>query len=241
MLELLEWLLQHPDAPEEPMLAGLGLTTPPQVLQDRICELLKIIATHPDYTRRCVSVLIPLVPGDDRRTNQYPYHPRRVLENLAGYELGRHPACQRTVVETIRDVVRDALPDSPVAWAAPVLGAALVRSGESHRGTRHRLTIRGYPLYHWINRIAPNRETAIQGLVSLCDRESAGDAAAAVAELAKLLYAPIGILGRGITEEEIRAWTPEATQAASRLGTIATTAPLDVTRYLARWRIARLS
>ncbi len=237
VLDVLEWLLRHPDAPEEPMLAGLGFTSSPRVLQDGICELLKIIATHPDYTRRCVDALIPIVPGDDRRTNQYPAHPRRVLEDLAGYELDRHLACQRTVVETIRDVVRDAPPDSPVAWAAPVLGAALVRNGESHRGTRHGLTIRGYPLHHSIDRIAPNREIAIEGLVSLCDRESAGGAAAAVAELAKLLDVPHGIFGREVTKEEIGAWVPEARRAGHELATIATEAPLDVTRYLARRKL----
>jgi len=234
VLDVLEWLLRHPDAPEDPMLAGLGLTSSPRVLQDAICELLKIIATHPDYTRRCVDALIPIVPGDDRRTNQYPAHPRRVLEDLAGYELDRHLACQRTVVETIRDVVRDAPPDSPVAWGAPVFGAALVRSGESHRGTRHGLTIRGFPLSESLDRIAPIREVAIEGLVSLCDRQSAGDAAAAVAELAKLLDVPHGIFGREVTKEEIGAWVPEARQAGHELATIATEAPLDVTRYLAR-------
>ncbi len=234
VLEVLEWLLEHPDAPAEPLLAGLGLTTLTVTLQDGICELLKIIATHPDYTRRGVDALIPIVPGDNRRTNQYPAHPRRVLEDLAGYEIGRHLACQQTVVERIRDVVRNALPDSPVAWAAPVLGAALVRSGESHRGTRHGLTIRGFPLSESLDRIAPIREVAIEGLVSLCDRESAGDAAAAVAELAKLLDAPRGIFGREVLDEEIRTWVPEATRAANELTTIATTAPLDVTRYLAR-------
>lgn len=123
VLEILEWLVKNPDAPEDPTLASLGLGDGRERLQDSICELFRLIATHPDFARRCVDCLCSLAPADERPTNPNPAHPRRVLEDLARFDIHRPLATPQAVVDVLRELVETASPEMSLTWAAPVMNA----------------------------------------------------------------------------------------------------------------------
>ncbi|MDM8005743.1 MAG: hypothetical protein QUV05_06275 [Phycisphaerae bacterium] len=241
VLGVLEWLLKNPQAPEDPKLKALGLPSRPELLQDRICELLKLIATHPDFTRRCVRPLCELAQTDDRPTNPNPEHPRRVLEELCSYDRYRPTECQRTTLDVVSEyVVRKPAP-GPLHWTARVFGAALARSGESHLANRRQITMQTYGLAAHIEQIAQLRRLATESLIMLALGPDRAAAVAALDELRTLLDRPHGLFGRQVSEEEVSAWLPESLQALDRFAEIIARAGDAAIGYLARRHLRQYS
>ena len=195
-----------------------------ELLQDRICESLKLIGTHPDYTRRCV--------------NRYAFWLKQMIgrrirtpNTLAGF-LRSSPATTNTGLASANELLSTLFPNmlresrrpGPLDWTARVFGAVLARSGESHLATRRQITLEAYELASHIEQIAPVRQRAIESLMMLALGPDRTAAVAALAELRQLLGQPYGLFGRQVSEEEVTAWLPEALRAVDLFGEVVSTA-----------------
>ena len=72
VVRICRWLVEHPDAPTDELVARWGVEDGPERLADAMAEVLGLIATHPDYTRRCAEMLWELGDRDERPENPNP-------------------------------------------------------------------------------------------------------------------------------------------------------------------------
>jgi len=237
VLKIVEWICQHPEGPKDELLETYGLEDNPEQTIDACSDLLGLIATHPDYTTRCMSSLWNLAIEDERPTNPTPAHPRRQIYNLLQYDGQVPPRVQQQAFTFINErlMSEDARPDVP--WAVNALGALLARQGETKTASRREITIGTFPLAPYFDQIATQRSNALDCLLRIGVSSVPTEAHAAINELGKLLRQPIGLLGREVDEEEVATWLPEAKRAAGLLQTIASDVPTDLIRYLARRQI----
>lgn len=238
VLRFVDWLTDHPDAPPDEQLAIWGLEDSPDSLIEALTETFAFIATHPDYTKRCVGRLWEFAVRDDRPTNPIPGHPRRQLQDLLKYEWRsdwRSPnAVQVTTIEVLIDRLRDPTRTVETGWAIAVLGTALHRIGEANESNRRQFSIRQFSLGKFLDLIDDRRKAVIGCLKDLAFGTRPAEAAAALHEVAGLLRSPRGAFGNELDSEEIVAWQVEAEGAISLLQEIATSATTEVVRYIAR-------
>ncbi|MEQ1871805.1 MAG: DUF4062 domain-containing protein, partial [Vicinamibacterales bacterium] len=82
VVRLSQWLVEHPEAPTDELLGKWGLDDSPERLTDAITEVLGLIATHPDFTKRCAAMLWSLADREEGPDDRNPSHPRRQLADL---------------------------------------------------------------------------------------------------------------------------------------------------------------
>jgi hypothetical protein len=85
VLELAEWLCEHPDAPADSQIKAFGFEEDSTEVNEAIAGMLAFIATHPDYTDRCLRSLWPFAISQEGPTHSNPSHPRRRIEELLKY------------------------------------------------------------------------------------------------------------------------------------------------------------
>jgi hypothetical protein len=238
VLDIAEWLDDHPNAPADSQLAEWGLEDTPAMVNRTLTELFGFIAGHPDFTGRCVARLWKAALLDHRPTNQYPEHPRRRFEDLLKYKdrsdwqspRGVHVQTIEFLLGRLHDV--DRKEDAP--WAVSGLGLALRRVGEWNRSNRLQITWGEFSLAKYLPQIADRRRNIMEGLKRIALVGRLAEAKVALHELAQLLCTPRGPI-TGIPEEgEVAAWQQETAFAIDALREIATAAPSEIVRFFAR-------
>lgn len=242
VLQLCEWLVDHPEAPPNEQLKTWGLEDKPDQVREALIEMFGFIGTHPDYTATCLSRLWPLAAADERPTNPHPGHPKRQIEGLLKYERrtdwrtpdGVHAKTTAFLIDRLLDPRRV----EPAEWAIPVLGSALSRLGEQNSATRRAFTLGQFSLAKFYGDIEARRNAVIDCLRALALGARPTESVAAIGELAELLSAPRGPFGKELSPEEIEAWLPEARRSLDVLVEVASAAQSEAVRYSAR-RAAR--
>ena len=238
VVRICRWLVEHPDAPNDELLARWGDDDASDRLTDEMAEVLGLIATHPDYTRRCAEMLWDLGDRNERPENPNPNHPRRRLGDLLKYEprtsWQRPDGAHARAIEFF--VERLGAPDRgrPSTWAVALLAGALRRTGEDTEWNRHVLTFREFSLATFASDLAERRGAVIRSLVDVALGDRLDEAAAALAALSTTLSAPRGPFGRGLDDAEVAVWQAEAEHVIECLRRVAQEAPSQVTRFLAR-------
>ena len=171
VVRICRWLVEHPDAPTDELVARWGVEDGPERLTDAMAEVLGLIATHPDYTRRCAEMLWDLGDRDERPENPNPNHPRRRLGDLLKYAPrtswqrpdGAHARAIEFFVErlTTPDRVRRS------TWAVASLAGALRRTGEDSEWNRRVLTLWEFSLATFASDLAERRGAVIRCLVEV--------------------------------------------------------------------------
>jgi hypothetical protein len=238
VLAMCEWLIGHPEAPTDELLTRWGLKDTSDKLNRALTDVVALIATHPDFTRRCATQLWKLAAQDDRPQNPHPDHPRRRLEDLVKYERspGRDAGdvVQVQAIDFLISRLLDASRDKSAVWAVSALANALNRTGEANEWNRRTLTLGEFSLSSFLDQLADRRRAVVRCLKHLALEKKLDEAAAAIAELGALLRAPRGPFGRGLESSEIAVWQPEAEEGIATLQAIAQSAHSEVVRYLAR-------
>lgn len=238
VLGIAEWLADHRDAPPDEKLRTWGLDDSFDRVAEKLTELFAFLATHPDFTARCVQRLWDFAVSDSRPTNPNPSHPRRRLQDLLKYEWRADWQAPNGVHVRVIDFVLDKLTKDPGSddrsWAIALLGTALHRIGEANESNRSSFTIRQFSLAKFLPKIADRRVAVIDSLRELALRPNPREAAAALRELAELFQAPRGPFGKDLEPDEIGAWQPETERVIDIVTEVARSAPTEVIRYLAR-------
>ncbi len=60
VLSICEWLIEHPDAPKDELLIQWGLEDTSEKLTDTLTDVVALIATHPDFTKRSATMTLPV-------------------------------------------------------------------------------------------------------------------------------------------------------------------------------------
>lgn len=234
VLRIAEWLCDHQDAPTDSDLARYGIEDSPRRVLDSVGDLLGFLATHPDFTTRCLARLWKFAEVDDRPTNPNPGHPRRKLTDLLKYDRNFDPRVQEHSLVFLVDKLQDESRSTSATWAVEALSAILARSGEANYATKRAFTFGSFSLATCLQQISDRRYRAIECLTRLALGERLDEAAMAIDTLGKLLLRPHGLFGRAVPEEEVSAWLPEAKDAADRMMRICNATVSPVIRYLAR-------
>lgn len=245
VVRIAEWLADHPDAPPDESLALWGLIDSPDRVIDALTEIFGYIATHPDFTERCIQRLWQFAAEDTRPTNPNPGHPRRRLEDLLKYNRGSEwrdsEGVQAKGIRYFIARLGDPRRKEDASWAIGLLGSALGRLGEANESNRRQFTIRQFSLAGYIEQIRERRHQTLEALRQLALGGRPGEAAAALHEISELLQAPRGPFGKELSPEEIAAWQPEADRAIAILEEAATSSPSEAIRYFARRALRQAS
>ena len=238
VVRICRWLVEHPDAPTDELMARWGVKDGSERLTDAMVEVLALIATHPGYTRQCGEMLWHLGDRDERPENTNLNHPRRRLGDLLKYEPrtnwqypdGAHARAIKFFVDRLGtpDRVRSS------TWAVTLLARALHRIGENSTWKGGVLTIQEFSLAKFASDLAERRGAVMRCLVDVALGDRLDEAAAALAALSTTLCAPRGPFGRGLDDEKVAVWQAEAEHVIKSLTRVAQEASSEVTRFLAR-------
>lgn len=234
VLAIVEWLCDNLEAPSDPDLEKYGIEDSPRHLLDTACGLLGFIATHPDFTTRCLPRLWRFAESDDRPTNPHPEHPRRRITELLKYDRNLDPDVQPHAMRFVIERLEDSSRAGSVPWAIESIAAVLARSGEANSATKRAFTMRSFPLAPVLGQIAERRTRVIDCLEKIALGSRLDEAVIAITRLSYLLLRPLGEYGRTVSDDEVAAWLPEAKDAARRIAHIGSEAPTAVIRYFAR-------
>ena len=238
VVRICRWLVEHPDAPTDELMARWGVKDGSERLTDAMVEVLALIATHPDYTRQCAEMLWHLGDRDERPQNTNLNHPRRQLGDLLKYEprtSWQHPdGAQARATKFFVERLGTPGRDRPSTWAVAALADALRRTGENRTSDGRVLTIQEFSLAGFASDLAERRKSVMGCLVDVALGDRLDEAAAALAALSTALDAPRGPFGRGLDDEEVAVWQAEAEHVIACLTRVAQEASSEVTRFLAR-------
>lgn len=235
VLELVEWLCDHSDAPKDDQLAEWGFEDTPNRLNAALCDMLAFLATEPSLTSRCLARLWQFAADDESPVEPSAIHPRRKIEDLLKYSKTPHrDAVQQTVIDFLSSKLDDTGRTNEVGWAVGALGKVLNREADWTSAKGAAITLSSAALYPYLPQIGERRRKVVDQLIRRAMGQRLTEAAVAVHELGRLLEPPRGTLARKIEKAEMDAWLPEATAAATAIAGIAGTAPLEIIRYLAR-------
>ncbi len=238
VLTIVEWLVRRREAPKDDLLEKWGLEDSPDRVTENLTEILFLISSNPEFTARCADLLWALGAGDDRPLHPHPSHPRRRLGELLEYDRRSGwespDGAQVKAIEFMVARLRDKSRHDDASWAVAALGNALDRTGEANEWNRRVLTLKEFSLAYAASALAERRAAVVGCLRSTALESRLGEAAAALAELGKLLRPPRGPFGRGLEARDIAVWQTEAERAIGVLQEVARSGGSDVVRYLAR-------
>jgi hypothetical protein len=233
---LAEWLIDHPDAPDEQGEFAELLTYPHQMVVSEVPKLLAKVAWHEEFVARCAAMLWELAKQDTRDTNPHPHHPRRALQDLVGYKEGRPFRLQLRALQELRNAVTREREGGQEANVANIVGSALKREGEWAHSDGHGFSIGAIPLHDYLKHeeVEALRRCALDMLKEQALSANAAVALAAVEALDDLLSLPHGLFGRSVTQRERDAWLPEAQAAVDLLVDTANASTHDSVRVRVR-------
>lgn len=232
VLEIIEWLCEHPCAPEDPEMIALGARDLGYRVKDALCDSLSFIAGHPDYTSRCLVHLWAFATHDNRETSPRPSHPRRRLQDLLKYDHEQLSLQEKTLEFLISKLDREPR-NEEYNWAVDLLGTVLSREGVFTSSTRRAVTFCPYSLVPLLETIQPRRKAVLDCLTKIGLGQRVSEAASSIKLLGSLLHPPIGLYNRVVEQSEVEAWLPEGKEAVARLVEIGRSAPLPIIRFLA--------
>lgn len=240
VLRICESAIEHPAPADDPELERFGYGYTARDVNTKALELIGFIATHPDYTQRCMVRLWPFAVADERPLNSNPGHPRRRIQDLLKYNRRLHDRVRNEAFEVVRSRLDDDARADEIPWAVAAIGMRLAREVEETSSTGATMTFTTYGLAPYYERIIKERRAAIECLDRVARGSRPREASEALDQLAELLRRPRGMFGREVGRSEVDAWIPEAQDMLRRLASIAAEPTPEVTRYLARRKLRQV-
>lgn len=182
-------------------------------------RLLKAISYTTEYLPRCCDLLWTLGRDDDRRLNSNPDHAMRILEEIAGYDIGKPVSISSEVLRATSRWLNEARAHDHRHSPLDVLDPLLVKTGHSDRSDGMKMILTPFH----VNR--ENTEQVRQGaldLISHCAGSSNRKVSLrAIKSLGKALHEPVGYLGMTIASADKERWVPDQLDILKRLRDVA--------------------
>ena len=238
VLRIAEWLADFPIAPEDKERVRWGLEDNCDTVKEALTDLFSFIASHSDFTYRCLSRLWNFAVIDDRATNPNPSHPRRRIHDLVKYESQRNwksaESVQAKTIEFLIERLLDPARSEKVEWAFPILASALDRFAETTEFSRRQVSFGQFSLANSFNEIRNRRHAVVLAFEKIAYGVNVAEAAAAVCQIAVLLHAPRPLYGARFDIADLEVWRPEAENAIALIEKIAKSAKSEIVRFIAR-------
>ncbi len=226
-LALVRWAIANPtetieeiDHPLSPLLRP-GYT----VVLEELPTVLRNVGYDLDHLPATVDLLWELARHDRRPTNQHPYHPIRVLSELAAYGVAKPPVFQEIVTDAVqRWLEREDITDWPYS-PFEVLEPLLATEVESRRSDGLSITLSGHAVR--IEAVEGFRSRVLDLAFTEARSADLRRAVHAVQALGTSITYPHGMFGRHVSTEERDRWTPQFVKTVDRLGQLAANEKLD--------------
>ena len=206
VLDLVRWVLDNPAVPES---RGEHLMPATQDdVREAVAKLLRQVTFRLDHLAEALDLLWFLAQSDARPTNQFPDHPRRVLEDVASYDLGKPVAVQMTVIDRVESWLEAARANttmtvSPLAILQPLLA----KSGYSMRSRG--FTVSFDPFFLDAGATRAVRERTLHIALTQMDTTDIRIAGDAVGLIETALREPVGYFGAQPSPEVTVQWRSE--------------------------------
>lgn len=207
-LGLAQWAIENPTNVVEKVdhpLASLSKLTYDEVLHE-IPQILKLVAYTYEHLPTAADLLWELAKTDHRPLNQHPYHPMRVLGDLASYERGKPIGFNYLIFDTAArwfdDKDLSELPHSPF----DVLEALMVTEGfdDSTEG----LTVTWHPYGIKVEAVKTLRDKVTKRITQEIESGDLRRSVRAIKAAGDSLRYPSGLFGREVSNHEQAKWTP---------------------------------
>ncbi|HEU5026190.1 MAG TPA: helix-turn-helix domain-containing protein [Spirillospora sp.] len=200
-------------------------------------KILEKVGYHLNYLSTTADLLWDLARHDKRPLNQFPYHPIRILSNLASYDLAKPISFQEVLVSSVeRWIARGRLeewPYSPFEVVKPLLQT----EAEIRRSDGLSITLRTVPVE--VDAVAELRGRILDLAFAEARSDELKRAVDAVSAIEEAIIYPSGLYGRAVSEEERSRWTPRFVEIIERLGNVLAWDALDPAIWIAVNRVLR--
>jgi hypothetical protein len=231
-LNLVRWAIDNPvtEAEEAPHpLFGAHAPHYRDVLRE-LPKVLEDIGNNLNHLPTAADTLWELAHRDGRPTNQYPYHPIRILSALAAYGVAKPIEFQNIMIDKVkRWLLREDLSEwsySPFEILKPLLETEV----EVRRSDGLSITLQGLPVK--VTVVTDIRARVLDLAFAEAHSKDPRRAVAAVKTIQESIRYPSGKFGRPVAEEERDHWTPLFAETINRLGQLGAERDLDPAVYV---------
>lgn len=209
-LELVEYVKDNPSkTPEDPKFSGLYKYEHKDVLKE-LPEILRRLCYHLDYLPHCVDLIWEIGRRDSRRTNQYPEHGLRILQDLAQYDVyeltGKGVEINKLMLEAVKRWLSDPNLVDYVHSPFDVLDKLLDKGSATDSYERGKITIRSFGVNY--DNTKHIREEALSLVVEGAKSPTLKISLRAVKSLGHALSEPRALYGRRVVKDESSKWKP---------------------------------
>lgn len=190
-----------------------------------IPEVLKQVAYNFDFLKEAADLLWELARKDDRRTNSYPDHPIRILQDLASYS----PWKPAYFNEKLADIAINWLEEEKKSLHSPFDILETLLATESSETLSEGSTLTFRPFAVRLEAVQKIRNSILHAAFLQANTKETGKAARAVNAISKGISYPMGMFNRIPSEAERSHWTPYFVKTISELGELARMPELDPT------------
>lgn len=225
-LALVQWAIDNPTTEvesTEDILSKAYPPTPTDVLH-AIPPILRSIAYNFEFLPQALDLLWKLARSDGRRTNQYPDHALRVLQDLAGYDIGKPPIFNQAVLDACKLWLKSLKADD-AASPFDILEQLLATEGVDNYSDGLKFSFRPFAIR--LDAVKELREQVIQLALEKARSSDLHEATRAVSVIGKGLDYPHGSFGREVTDKEHDAWTGVFIETINLLQPLASDPTLD--------------
>ena len=210
-LELVEFAISNPaTGKDEGPFSEFLVSSHARVLE-KLPSVIQGVTYNLKYLPRCCNLLWQLGYDDTRSTNSFTEHAIRILEDLAGYDIGKPVEVNRIVLEVIEDILKKLDAHSHVHSPIDILDPMLAKEGDSTRSEGFKFVFRPFAVSYENTR--PIREKVIELLANCTESKMPKVVLRTLKSLISILRNPMSHFGRQISDEEINQWLPEKLNA----------------------------
>ncbi|MFH2068274.1 MAG: DUF4062 domain-containing protein [Candidatus Omnitrophota bacterium] len=221
VLALIEVAIRNPATKQDKQTIFKLANYDHQSVLNKLPNILRSISYNFEYLPRCCELLWKLGRDDARPTNPHPEHAMRVLESLAGYDVGKPVAISASVLEAMDSVLKQ--PEVHQHFHSPldILDAFLSKDGLTTRSEGHKILWKPFAIS--FKNTQPLRKKCIELMRIYISSKSPKVVLRTIRSLADDLRSPLGYLGRPISKKEKDQWLPERLEILEILSTLVRT------------------
>ncbi|KKR56133.1 MAG: Helix-turn-helix domain protein [Candidatus Woesebacteria bacterium GW2011_GWF1_40_24] len=208
LLRIVEEVIDKPSkVAEDPKLVSLYKYEYKDVLKE-LPEILRRISYNLEYLPHCVDLIWEIGRGDSRRTNQYPEHGIRVLQELAQYDVyeltGKGIKVNEMMLEAIKRWLDDKNLENYIHSPLDVLDELLDKDSVTDVYDKGKITFHSFGVNY--ENTKHLREEALKLVIECAKSSKLKISLRAIKSLSHALEQPRSLYGRLVSDSEMAKW-----------------------------------